>query len=232
MVTFTDGTTTLGTGLLDGTGKATYTTSTLSVGAHTINASYAGAITFAASASSLSFTVTAASVTPDFTIGLSPTASTVIDGRRTKTTITITPIRGFNQATALTCSGAPDGETCTVAPSSVTPNGANAVTATATLQTSDETASLRNAHRNLTLAATLPLGLAGTIAFFGYGFRRRRRWPLLLIALATFTVLVTVSGCGHDRRYLFSPEPTTSALTLTGTSGSTTHSATWTVTIK
>ena len=230
MVTFTDGATTLGTSLLDGTGKATYTTSTLSVGAHTINASYAGATTFAASASSLSFTVTAA-VTPDFTIGLSPTASTVTEGSSTTTTLTITPTGGFNQATALTCSGSPAGATCTVAPSSVTPNGANPVTATATLQTSAQTASLRNAHRNLTLAATLPLGLAGTIAFFGYGFRRRRRWPLLLIALATFTVLVAVSGCGHGSGKSLAA-PTTSTLTLTGTSGSTTHSASWTVTIQ
>lgn len=41
-VTFSDGATTLGTATLNGSGKATYTTSSLSLGAHSITASYNG----------------------------------------------------------------------------------------------------------------------------------------------------------------------------------------------
>src|SRR5205823_2903648 len=47
-VTFYDGATQLGTGTLSG-GKATYTTSTLALGSHTIKASYAGDSTYATS---------------------------------------------------------------------------------------------------------------------------------------------------------------------------------------
>jgi Bacterial Ig-like domain (group 3) len=42
VITFLDGATTLGTGTLDATGKAIFTTSTLLVGSHTITASYGG----------------------------------------------------------------------------------------------------------------------------------------------------------------------------------------------
>ena len=50
-VTFMDGTNSLGTGNLDGSGTATYSTTSLSVGAHTITAVYAGDGNFAASTS-------------------------------------------------------------------------------------------------------------------------------------------------------------------------------------
>ena len=57
-VTFKDGETTLGTGDLDDTGKATYTTSTLGIGPHTITAAYNGDGSYSAKTSGeLSFTV-------------------------------------------------------------------------------------------------------------------------------------------------------------------------------
>lgn len=51
-VQFLDGTTVLGTGTLNATGVATYTTSTLSAGAHSVTASYGGDTVFGASVSS------------------------------------------------------------------------------------------------------------------------------------------------------------------------------------
>ena len=50
-VTFKDGAVVLGTGTLSGAGIATFTTSTLALGSHSITASYAGTSTFAASTS-------------------------------------------------------------------------------------------------------------------------------------------------------------------------------------
>jgi hypothetical protein len=50
--TFKDGSTTLGTGTLDATGKATFTTSTLSVAAHSITVAYGGDTNFKTSTSS------------------------------------------------------------------------------------------------------------------------------------------------------------------------------------
>jgi Bacterial Ig-like domain (group 3)/IPT/TIG domain len=50
-ITFKDGTTTLGTSTLDGTGKATFTISSLNMGSHSITAAYGGNGTYSASTS-------------------------------------------------------------------------------------------------------------------------------------------------------------------------------------
>src|SRR6202034_1375532 len=50
-VTFLDGTTTLGTGTLNGSGVATFSTSALTVGSHSITAVYGGDADFTASTS-------------------------------------------------------------------------------------------------------------------------------------------------------------------------------------
>jgi autotransporter-associated beta strand protein len=52
MVTFKDGSTTLGTGMLDGSGQATLSTSALSLGSHSITVVYGGDVDFTSSASS------------------------------------------------------------------------------------------------------------------------------------------------------------------------------------
>ena len=52
-VTFKDGTTTLGTGTLDASGVATFTTSTLAAGRHSIKATYNGDASFKTSTSAV-----------------------------------------------------------------------------------------------------------------------------------------------------------------------------------
>lgn len=72
-VTFKNGSTTLGTSTLDGTGHATLTTSTLTVGSHSITASYNGDSNFNTSASSaLSQTVNKDATTSSVTSSLNP----------------------------------------------------------------------------------------------------------------------------------------------------------------
>src|SRR5207253_3176103 len=72
-VVFKDGATTVSTGALDVNGNATFTTSTLTVGNHTITASYAGNSNFNASASSaLVQTVNPAQTTTTVTSSLNP----------------------------------------------------------------------------------------------------------------------------------------------------------------
>jgi hypothetical protein len=228
-VTFTDGSTTLGTGTL-ASGKATYTTSTLSVGSHTIIAAYGGATGFSSSTSAgLAITITSAPAA-DFSIALSPAAATVVRSSSVTSTITITPTGGFKQAVALTCTGAPTNSACTLSLATVTPaDGATAATATLTFQASVATTALSRSFHNIDFAATLPFGL---LALFGL----RRRWPLQLIALATATFLLAAIGCGGSSK----PATTTSntptrgtyPVTVTATSGATSHTATYTVTIQ
>jgi hypothetical protein len=65
-VTFKDGTTTLGTGTLSN-GLATYTTSSLSVGTHSITAVYGGSSVFATSTSSALTQTVATAISEDYT---------------------------------------------------------------------------------------------------------------------------------------------------------------------
>ncbi len=84
-VTFKDGT--LGTGTLNGSGQATFTTSTLAVGSHSITASYGGDATFSGSTSSpLTQTVKKAGTT---TL-LSSSANPSVSGQAVTFTATVT----------------------------------------------------------------------------------------------------------------------------------------------
>jgi hypothetical protein len=226
-VTFLDGTATLGTAALTpGTASATatYTTSSLAAGPHSITAVYAGDTSFSGSTSEAITVAIAAAPPPDFSIAVAPSSTTVARGSAATTTLSITPVNGFSSATALTCTGAPTGSTCSISPASVTPNGTTASTATVTLQTSSA-AALLHSRNQLELAASLPLCLLGTSIFL---LHRRRRLNSLLAAIVLLA-LATAIGCGKSSKTA-ATAPTTYTLTLTGTSGSTTHATTWTVT--
>ena len=134
-VTFLDGTTTLGTGMLNGSGVATYATNALGVGGHSITASYGAVTGFSASTSmAVSVTVTAA-VAPSFAVAIAPGSGTVTAGGAASATISVTAAGGFSSGVSLACAGAPANATCTVSPGSVTPSGSAAATATLTVQT-------------------------------------------------------------------------------------------------
>src|SRR5262249_39620870 len=73
-VTFKDGTATLGTGTVNGSGQATFTVSTLAIGGHTITAGYGGDTNLSGSTSaSLSQTVNPAVTTTTLTSSVNPT---------------------------------------------------------------------------------------------------------------------------------------------------------------
>ena len=118
-VTFKDGTTSLGSMTLNGTGIAVYTTSTLAVGAHSITAAYSGDSANGASTSTAAgVTVTAASA-PIVTIGVLPASITL--GQSATLTWSAT------NATACTASGAWSGSEGTSGTKSVTPTAAGSL---------------------------------------------------------------------------------------------------------
>jgi len=240
-VTFLDGTNSIGTGNLSA-GVATFTTTSLAVGAHSITASYPGAsgsIVFSPSTSAAISVTISAPATPSFTIGLSSSTSSVTPGNSVSTTLTLTPSGGFSQPATLTCTGAIANTTCSVSPSSLTPNGNAVATATVTLQTTSQ-ASLRPAPfttppgKNLAIAA-FPAGIFATLLF---GFLRRLEFPgrsgrrglLQLLGFAAVSVLLAATGCGGKSKA--TPVSQTDTLTVTATSGSITQTAAWIVTIK
>jgi len=135
-----NGTTSLGTGTLNGTGTATYSTTTLSVGTDSITAQYGGNATFAGSTSAAVSVIVG---TPAFTLSLSPSSISVASGGSGTSTVTVTPVFGFASAISFTCSGLPAYATCTFSPATVTPGGSAASTTTLTIATNVASVSLR-----------------------------------------------------------------------------------------
>jgi hypothetical protein len=134
-VNFLDGTTQLGTSTLNGSGVATFSTSTLTAGTHNIAAAYNGDGNFNVSSSTIISLPVAA---PDFSISanaLSP--SSVAPGASAKATITVNLTGGLNPSSlALACSVAPvvsPPVTCSLGPVSMGAN--NTGTSTLTVAT-------------------------------------------------------------------------------------------------
>ena len=197
-------------------GIASFTTSTLAVGSHTIQVSYPGNYQSQSQTSApTTLTITGA---PDFSLSLSSTTATVTHGSAATTTISLTPLNGFSAATSLTCTGAPTNSTCSISSPSVTSAGA-AATAALTLQTSVQSASLTPGQSPLDpgastpiVAGTLPLGLLALLSA-----RRRRVGSAaarprhlicggsLFLAVSLLASLVSVVACGSSTRYGRSP---------------------------
>src|SRR2546426_285047 len=129
-VTFMDGATTLGTGALNGSAQATFTTTALTAGSHSITAVYGGDANFAGSTSSA-----LSQVVSDFSIAVAPSSRTVKAGKSTTYTLTLTPVSGFTGTISLSCSATPPAGTCSVSPASVTLNGTSSSSATVTVTT-------------------------------------------------------------------------------------------------
>jgi hypothetical protein len=211
-VVFLDGTTVLGTAPLDSTGIATLKISALAPGSHSVNARYVGDSNFN--------TVTSANLgqsTGSFT--LKPSAGSA-NGTSETVTLTVTPVNGFNQSVALSCSLLPANAACGFSPSSLTLNGLNPATTSLTITTQT---SCSNTGGSATFSGSL---LLPCVFFFGI-FSRRKRLRALLFAACVFLV---GSGCAGQKVTCFSPEENYT-ISITGTSkvGSTTITQTTTV---
>src|SRR5579859_458116 len=79
--------------------------------------------------------LTGTGLAPDFLMSSMPMSAAVLAGQSTTYTVSITPTGGFKQAVALGCTGAPSFATCTVSPTSVTPDGTNPASVTVTVTT-------------------------------------------------------------------------------------------------
>jgi hypothetical protein len=238
-VTFVDAVTTLGTGVLDGSGRATYTTSSLAFGTHSLTAAYSGDVSYAASTSTaVSVAVTA---TPaDFGIALAPPSGTVQSGSSVTTTITMTPANGFNQPVSLACSGAPSNTTCNISPASVSPNGTTPSTAKLTIQTGVQSSA---ALHDPSLPGQ-PSGADGTVALalldgglLGFTLlrARRRSWLRLQFGVVlVFFVCALVEGCGGSSNAApnnATPKGTYT-ITVTATAGNDSHISNYNLTVQ
>jgi hypothetical protein len=118
-VTFKDGTTTLGSMTLNGTGVAAYTNRALTVGAHSVTAAYGGDGANAASTSTAANVTVTAPPAPTVTISAAPTS--IVLGK------TATLTWSSAHATACTASGSWTGGEAVSGSATVTPTAAGAL---------------------------------------------------------------------------------------------------------
>jgi hypothetical protein len=224
-VTFLDGTTSLGTADLTGSGSAALTTTTLAVGSHLITAQYAGDSTYAGSTST-AITVTVSAVAADFSIAMKPASGSATSTTAAMTTLTITPTGGFSAAVSFSCAGLPSGYSCTFNPQTVTPTGAVATT-TMTIGTT-KTAMLDReviGGGNGLLVSFAGGGLASLLLLTIFG-RRTQLGPLavVLVFAGLAAGLSGLAACGSRS------SKQTSSVTVTATAGSISHPATFALT--
>jgi large repetitive protein len=228
-VTFLDGATVLGSGTLT-RGEVTFTTSSLAVGSYSITAAYAGDANFAAGVSSVltetvedfSFSISSVSVT-------APPSGTAVFG------VTFTPVNAttFPASVALAVSGLPAGATATFSPATL-PAGSAATTVTLTVELPAATAALDRERGTGKLA---PFALALLLLPFGgcmpkSAKRLGRVVSLLLLLGAGISAMAGLTGCGaSDNRNIVQTQQTYD-VTVTGTSGTLSHSATFKLTVE
>jgi hypothetical protein len=164
----------------------------------------------------------------DFTVAASPLSpATVSAGGSATSTITITPMNGFNGAVSLSCSSITPAVTrapaCTFNPSSVA-NGSG--TSTLTVSTMAATsASLTPQSEGVFYAIWLPIG---GLALLGAGFiSGRKKLFVLLLTFLMLSGLIFLAACGGGSSSSGGGQPGTPAgsytVIVSATSGSLTH---------
>ena len=216
--------------LSSGTATFSYNPSGLRAGIDNVTASYLGDSNFATSTS----TTQTLSV-QDFTMAANSTTITVTDGQTGTSTLTITPLGGFNQTLNYSCSGVPSESNCTF-----TSAGANSETVSIST-TAPSYARSRKAPfgrgGSLVYALLLP-GLLGLVLPASRRKRTLRHALSLLFVVAVLTLWLP--ACGSSSTTTTTPNPGTPKGTYTliltastsGAAGTLSHTSTISLTVQ
>jgi trimeric autotransporter adhesin len=190
-------------------------------------------ITDAVGTQTSSLTGTGAAVAPaDFTVTATPASQSIVSGSAVTYSVSVASTGGsFAQAVALTASGLPPGATVTFSPASVTPGGSGAQS-TMIVQTAAQQAAGRNGFPRWPLTAPVFAGLLLLLPGkrFRLGMKSRRVFTNLACIVALLGIAASTIGCGAG--FALPSAAKTYTITVTGTSGSDTHSTTVTLTVQ
>ena len=218
-VAFYDGTTQVGSGVVTA-GLATYTTSALTTGSHSMTAVYSGDSSYGAATGGI-----VSETIEDFTLAQSGGSGTT--GTATTYPLVITPVGGATLpgAVSLSVTGVPLGMTAVFSPVTVAANsGATNVTL---LVTSPDKFAVQPLHRPFG-GSSLPVALGLILLPFARRLRKGAHlWNrMAVLALTSAALAVGLTACG------ITLTPQTSSLTITAASGSLSHSITVKLTVQ
>jgi Bacterial Ig-like domain (group 3)/Protein of unknown function (DUF1573)/Beta-propeller repeat len=230
-ISFVDGVTPLGSAAI-ANGIASYTTSSLAAGSHSITAIYSGDANFSTATSNA-----LSEVVEDFALGAVSSASpsqTASPGAAATFSLSISPSGAtFPSPVTFSVSGLPSGATATFTPPTI-PAGAGTTSVILTVQLPTNGASLARQRIGRGIA---PL----TLALLLLPFTRRSRAPskkfsralsLTLVLYAAF-VPAAILGCGGGNgASTVSPSTANYTLTVTATSGSVSHTTSLTLIVQ
>ncbi len=165
---------------------------------------------------------TGAAAPASFSLSASPATLSVAPGTPGTSTLTVTPVNGFNQAVAFACTGLPSLASCSFSPSSVTPSGAAAST-TVTLSTAAaNSAAAQNqwpGNPSRLPAIAEAAGLFGCIFLLGAFRSRASRLLSMLILMGSLGLLLACGGGGSGSSGNPGTPAGTYSIVVTATSG-------------
>ncbi len=233
-VTFFDGVKAIGTATLNSSGVATLSVTFSTNGQHILTASYAGNGLYQPAT-----TAPLTQVVEDFSLALatgSQNSATIILGQSTQYNLIVSPIGANSLAApvALSLAGLPAGSSASFSPASV-PSAAGITPIVLTVNAPPLTSSslrlpTNPAHPSARRSA--PAFLALLLLPTGFLLRRRRAVVRLLVLFVGFAAATGLSGClSNQATGYYGQMPETYTLTVTGTSGTLTHTVQVTLTV-
>jgi hypothetical protein len=167
----------------------------------------------------------------DFRIGATLPAISVIAGQSVIEHITITPNPSTLTTLTLACSGLPAEASCTFTPSQVTP-GSTPMDVVMTIKTTASARAAAMHQSRLLYGSWLSLSGMGLIGVVISGARKKSRCKTTL-GIVAFVVMLLSVGCGSVSFPRTQGTPIgTSTVTVTGSTGTFTHSTTLTLTVR
>jgi hypothetical protein len=217
-VQFMDGTTALGGPVTLSAGQASMPVTLNAGGNHSLTAQYSGDATYNVAASAPLLV----NVQAPFNLAATVNAQTIAAGQSATFNVTLNGVGGFSGTVNFNCTGAPNGSTCAVSPTS-----ANLSSTTSSVPLTVTVSNTAHARMERPFRS-LPFVFAGLLGVVVLGLKRNPRSRLLMLATLLIVLVAGVSSCGGNK----TPAPPTNAtLTVTGTSGNVSSAVTLNLTV-